>query len=73
MVVINRFVFIVFWYSGKAQPCFVQACLGRRRVNAKPRTLARVPPITIQIALSVGDLVKNLETSEVKEFVAFTP
>ena len=29
--------------------------------------------MSIQIALSVGDPVKNRETSEVKEFVALTP
>jgi hypothetical protein len=34
---------------------------------------ATVPPMTIQMALLVGDPVKNLETSELKEFVALTP
>ena len=32
-----------------------------------------MPPMSIQIALSVGDPVKNLETSELKEFVALMP
>jgi hypothetical protein len=34
---------------------------------------AMMPPMSIQMALSVGDPVKNLETSELKEFVALTP
>jgi len=34
---------------------------------------ATSPPISIQIALSVGDPVKNLETSELKELVAWNP
>jgi hypothetical protein len=33
----------------------------------------RMPPMSIQTALSVGDPVKNLETSELKEFMALTP
>ena len=33
-------------------------------------TAAMMPPMSIQIALSVGDPVKNLETSELNEFVA---
>jgi hypothetical protein len=32
-----------------------------------------MPPMRIQMALSVGDPVKNLETSELKEFVALIP
>jgi hypothetical protein len=32
-----------------------------------------MPPMSIQTALSVGDPVKNLETSELKEFVALMP
>jgi hypothetical protein len=32
-----------------------------------------MPPINIQTALSVGDPVKNRETSELKEFVALMP
>lgn len=34
---------------------------------------AITPPMSIQTALSVGEPVKNLDTSEVKEFVALTP
>jgi hypothetical protein len=34
---------------------------------------AMTPPISIQIALSVGDPVKNLDTSELKESVALNP
>jgi len=52
---------------------FVQTCFQLRHVNAKPMMLAIVPPISIQMALSVGDPVKNLETSELKEFVALIP
>ena len=32
-----------------------------------------MPPISIHTALSVGDPVKNLETSEVNEWVALNP
>ena len=32
-----------------------------------------MPPMSIQTALSVGDPVKNLETSELNEFVALIP
>ena len=32
-----------------------------------------MPPMSIQTALSVGDPVKKRDTSELKEFVAFTP
>jgi hypothetical protein len=34
---------------------------------------AMTPPVSIQIALSVGDPVKNLDTSELKEWVALNP
>jgi hypothetical protein len=34
---------------------------------------ARVPPMSIQTALLVGDPVKNVETSELKELVALNP
>ena len=44
-----------------------------RNVPTKPMRAATVPPMTIQMALLVGDPVKNLETSELKEFVALTP
>jgi hypothetical protein len=40
---------------------------------AKPRTAATIPPMSIQIALSVGDPVKNRDTSELNEFVAVIP
>ena len=39
----------------------------------KPRPAATIPPMSIRIALSVGEPVKNLETSEEKELVALTP
>ena len=32
-----------------------------------------MPPINIQTALSVGEPVKNLDTSELKEFMALIP
>jgi hypothetical protein len=35
--------------------------------------IATIPPIIIHIALSVGEPVKNLETSELNDFVAATP
>jgi hypothetical protein len=38
-----------------------------------PATHAAAPPTIIQTALSVGDPVKNLETSELKELVALMP
>jgi hypothetical protein len=44
-----------------------------RNVPTTPIRAATVPPMTIQMALLVGDPVKNLETSELKEFVALTP
>jgi len=34
---------------------------------------AIMPPLSIHMALSVGDPVNNLETSELNEFVALTP
>jgi hypothetical protein len=36
-------------------------------------TVAMMPPMSIQMALSVGDPEKNLDTSELKEFVALIP
>src|SRR6185295_3062773 len=39
----------------------------------KPITAAAMPPISVHTALSVGDPVKNRETSELNEFVAVTP
>ena len=52
----------------KAQPC-----LEPRNVPTRPTTAAMMPPMSIQIALSVGEPVKNLETSELNEFVAPIP
>ena len=50
-----------------------QLCLGARHSVASPTTAATTPAISIQTALSVGDPVKNLETSELKEWVALNP
>jgi hypothetical protein len=50
-----------------------QGCLGARHSVANPADTATKPPRSIQTALSVGDPVKNLETSELKEFVALNP
>jgi hypothetical protein len=36
-------------------------------------TAAMMPPMSIHTALSVGEPEKNLETSELKEFVALIP
>jgi hypothetical protein len=41
-----------------------------RNVPINPIDAATTPPISIQTALSVGDPVKNLEISELKEFIA---
>src|SRR5258705_8704528 len=38
-----------------------------------PAMAATMPPMSIQTALSVGDPVKNRETSELKELVALMP
>ena len=54
-------------------PPRAQLCLGARHSVAAPTTAATTPPMSIQMALSVGDPVKNLETSELKEWVALTP
>ena len=40
---------------------------------ATPTTVAIRPPMSIQTALSVGEPVKNRETSELNEFVALIP
>jgi len=42
-------------------------------VNPRPTTVATAPTMSIQTALSVGDPVKNLETSEPKDSVAVIP
>jgi len=44
-----------------------------RNSIASPNTAVRMPPMSIQTALSVGEPVKNLEMSELNEFVALTP
>jgi hypothetical protein len=44
-----------------------------RKLIVKPRPAATMPPMSIQTALSVGEPVKNLETSDEKELVALTP
>src|SRR5512134_751342 len=44
-----------------------------RNVPARPTMVAMMPPMSIQMALSVGDPVKNLDTSELNEFVALIP
>jgi hypothetical protein len=54
-------------------PRAVQASFGPRNNVARPTTAAAMPPMSIQTALSVGDPVKNLATSELNEFVALMP
>ena len=44
-----------------------------RTMKMVPATQAAAPPTIIQTALSVGEPVKNLETSELKELVALMP
>jgi len=44
-----------------------------RNVPISPMPVATMPPMSIQMALSVGEPVKNRDTSEPKEFVALTP
>lgn len=44
-----------------------------RNSCAAPIMAATKPPTNIQIALSVGEPVKNRDTSELNEFVALTP
>lgn len=44
-----------------------------RNVPTRPMTAEMIHPMGIQTALSVGDPVKNLETSELNEFVALIP
>src|SRR5512140_639960 len=50
-----------------------QLCREGRNIPTRPTTAATAPPMSIQTALSVGDPVKNLETSELKELVALNP
>jgi hypothetical protein len=54
-------------------PQRTQVCFQLRHVNTKPAMLAMIPPMSIQMALSVGDPVKNLDASEAKEFMALIP
>src|SRR5688572_14658091 len=51
----------------------VQDCFPPRRVIVKPAIAATMPPMSIQTALSVGEPVKNRETSELNELVALMP
>lgn len=44
-----------------------------RIVPKSPIDAAAIPPMSIQTALSVGEPVKNRETSELNDLVAFTP
>ena len=46
-----------------------QVCLQLLNDIARPVTAAMLPPMSIQTALSVGEPVKNRDTSEPKEFV----
>jgi hypothetical protein len=50
-----------------------QARFQLRNMDTRPMTAATVPPMSIQIALSVGEPLKNRDTSELKEFVALMP
>jgi len=50
-----------------------QLCLPPRSVIVRPTMEATRPPMSIQTALSVGEPVKNRETSELKELVALMP
>jgi hypothetical protein len=54
-------------------PPRAQLCLGLRHSVASPTTAATAPPMSVQTALSVGDPVKNRETSELNELVALMP
>jgi hypothetical protein len=51
----------------------VQVDFQLRNVPVRPTIAVKVPAMSIQTALSVGEPVKNLETSELKEFVALNP
>lgn len=58
----------------RGRPARHQLSVFRVRTSpTKPTTAATMPPMSIHIALSVGDPVKNLDTSEPKEFVALIP
>jgi hypothetical protein len=47
--------------------------LPRRITPKKPIAAAAIPPMSIQMAWSVGEPVKKRETSELNDFVAFAP
>jgi hypothetical protein len=51
----------------------VQVDFQLRNVPVRPTIAVKVPAMSIQTALSVGEPVKNLETSELKELVALNP
>jgi hypothetical protein len=42
-------------------------------MDARPMTATTAPPMNIKTGLSVGDPVKKLDTSDLKEYVALTP
>src|SRR4051812_1685980 len=63
-----RCIFLRFSRDGRTQPYFEP-----RNVPKRPIAAATPPPMSIQTALSVGEPVKNRNTSELKEFVALTP
>jgi hypothetical protein len=52
---------------------FVQALFPLRITKTSPATVATAPPTTIQMALSVGEPLKNFDTSEVKDVEALMP
>lgn len=50
-----------------------QACFHLPNASVRPTPVATMPPMSIQTALSVGEPVKNRDTSELKEFIALMP
>lgn len=62
------------WLPEKSSTIFGWAyAVVPRAKPISPTTPAAMPPISIQIALFVGEPVKNRDTSELKEWVAFIP
>jgi len=62
------------WFDPPARVAFPYFELRNVIVRpARPTTAAAIPPMSIQTALSVGEPVKNRETSELNEFVALMP
>ena len=55
------------------RPPLVQPCFEPPNVIVRPTIAATMPPRSIQTGLSVGEPVKNRETSELNEFVALIP